>query len=202
MNAAKIQISAEELALIEDAGWILTKNGIIHKLFDLFGMLAGETANLLQASGLPEEIKKSTAKISRGEQYKGLPYVVLDYPRVFTKQDVFAIRILFWWAHYFSLTWHLKGVYLERFGSYITDNLDLLASHDFYLSISADEWQHELNEQHYVKIREVNKQEVDKILRHHPFVKLSVKIPLGKWNQAGSLLLEQFSVVMRISEQR
>ena len=41
---------------------------------------------------LPAEMLFHSPKISKGENYKGLPYVMLDYPRCFGKTDIFAIR--------------------------------------------------------------------------------------------------------------
>ena len=40
MNVAKIQLSAEELSLVQNAEWLLTKNTIIEKVYAMFGELA------------------------------------------------------------------------------------------------------------------------------------------------------------------
>jgi len=40
MNDAKVHLSAEEFELVKNAEWILTKNGIIQKVYDLFGLVA------------------------------------------------------------------------------------------------------------------------------------------------------------------
>ena len=39
MNDAKVHLSAEEFELVKNAEWILTKNGIIQKVYDLFVLL-------------------------------------------------------------------------------------------------------------------------------------------------------------------
>ena len=96
-NFAKVQLSAEEMRLVRDAAWILTKNSVMGKVVAMFGELSG---------GWKEP------KISKGENYKGLPWVMLDYPRVFGKEDVYAIRTFFLWGHAFSITLHLKGCLL------------------------------------------------------------------------------------------
>src|ERR1043166_6396414 len=104
MNATKVQFSTDELALVEDPTWILTKNNIIIKVCDLFSEIAEKMKQVVETTKLREEIIQRTSKISRGENFKGFPYVVLDYPRLFTEENVFAIRTLFWWANYFSVT--------------------------------------------------------------------------------------------------
>ena len=68
---------------------------------------------------LPAEVAEISPKISKGENYNGLPYVMFDYPRFFTKENVFAVRTFFWWANYFSVTLHLKGEYKEMFAETI-----------------------------------------------------------------------------------
>ena len=63
---------------------------------------------------MPEVIKTSTPKISKGENYKDLPYVMLDYPRCFQKEKTIAIRTFFWWGNFFSINLQLSGEYKEQ----------------------------------------------------------------------------------------
>ena len=39
MNSAKIHLSADELLLVQNGEWILTKNTVIQKAYNLFGLL-------------------------------------------------------------------------------------------------------------------------------------------------------------------
>src|ERR1700722_6862028 len=101
MIATKIKLSPDELSTAQNAGLILTKNAIIQKTISLFSMLSENMQHDLLNVELPQEIKTTAPKISKGENYQGLPYVVLDYPRLFGKENTFAIRTLFWWGNYF-----------------------------------------------------------------------------------------------------
>src|SRR5262245_43273102 len=105
MNRAKIQLTADELTLVQNADWLLTKNNIIEKVFEMFGDVAAGAGDIFKqhSASLPQEAFVQSPKISKGEKYLGLPYVMLDYPRLFTKDDVFAIRTLFWWGNFFSI---------------------------------------------------------------------------------------------------
>jgi hypothetical protein len=170
---AKVQFSAEEMRLVSDPAWILTKNSIIRKVVELFGELSGEWRRMLVWDGDP--------KISRGEQYKGLPWVMLDYPRVFGKEDVLAVRTMFWWGHYFSVTLHLKGSYLRTYLPVILSNRGLLEAGGFWPGTSEDEWEHD----------------------HHPgaweigsphFLKVSARCEINQ----SELLAEKFSVLANI----
>jgi hypothetical protein len=167
MNLANLQLSSEEMRLVRDAETILTKNSVLFKVVGLMGELSGRyrdswTAAAARAgfsggdgfsgadaghAGFPGAviagIDPGNAKISRGENYRGLPWVMLDYPRVFGREDVLAIRTFFWWGHSFSVTLHLKGSYLRLCLPVIRSRRLELAAAGFQLGISDDEWRHE-----------------------------------------------------------
>jgi len=197
MDVAKIQLSAEELSLVQNAGWLLTKNTIIEKVFALFGdiaheMRAGFTARQL----LKEEVLAPSPKISKGENYRGLPWVMLDYPRLFNRQDTFAIRTLFWWGNFFSVTLHLKGQYKQQYQQTLLNNLPLLAKHHFYLCVSGDEWRHEFDEDNYTPLTQLNSSDIEKILLTNDFCKLSAKISLPQWNHSKELLIDLYETII------
>lgn len=198
MNAAKIQLSAEELSLVQNADWLLTKNTIIEKVFALFGDIAHEVRGNFTATPdfLPSAVLEPSPKISKGENYKGLPWVMLDYPRFFNRQDTFAIRTMFWWGHFFSVTLHLKGVYKEKYQQQLLNNLPLLKTHPFYLCISGEEWRHEFEEDNYTPLTQLNSSDIEKILLANNFCKLSAKISLPQWNQSKALLLDLYETII------
>lgn len=91
----KVQLSPLEMELVINSGWILTKNGIIEKVKVLLTELQARQQALLSGPiaigfsfALPEEVILPSPKISKGENYKGLPYLVLDYPRYFNKEHI------------------------------------------------------------------------------------------------------------------
>lgn len=98
MDLAKIRLSQEEEALVIRTDWILTKNQILLKIKWLLEQVQMQQQQLLQAGkhSLSPAITTPSPKISKGENYKGLPYFVLDQPRYFDKENIFTIRHLFW----------------------------------------------------------------------------------------------------------
>ncbi|HEY4876854.1 MAG TPA: hypothetical protein VIH86_14845 [Puia sp.] len=200
MNAAKIQLSPDELLLVQNGQWILTKNTIIQKVYHLFGSLAEEMKNATAKNNLPAEVLQTTPKISKGENYKGLPYVMLDYPRLFTKENVFAVRTFFWWANYFSITLHLKGMYKEKFIESIQKNIFLLTENNFYLSITEDEWHHDIDEENYILLNDLKDDLKQKPFLQSSVLKISAKINLDKWNESESRLLHLYNVVLKSLE--
>jgi hypothetical protein len=186
MQNAKLGLSEEEHRLVSDAGVILTKNAIIAKVYDLFGELAQAQVD----AALPEEARTAPPKISKGEHYKGLPYVMLDYPRLFSNLHVLAIRTQFWWGNYFSVTLHLKGLYRERYmGRCVAAHAEL-AGDGYLLALGEDEWEHEMREPWYRPIASLSPQAFAAAMDSMPFLKI------GKTHgMEGDGLLESYQVL-------
>ena len=111
MNETKIHFSVAETELMCNTDIILTKNSVLQKIKALFeGMQMSMTDEVSRNSDWSSQtIFQMPPKISRGENYLGLPYLVLDYPRQFDSINIFAIRTMFWWGHFFSSTLQLAG---------------------------------------------------------------------------------------------
>lgn len=199
MDAAKIQLSAEELTLVQNAHWLLTKNNIIEKVVDLFAQLITPVKHTLDHLTVPLPVAAATAapKISKGEKYEGLPWVILDFPRVFSKEETLAIRTFFWWGHFFSITLHLKGRYQQQYRAVLMKNITLLEQHEFYICIANDEWQHHFKEDNYIPLHQLDKPSIEKWLSGNGFCKLSAKIPLEQWELADGKLLQLYQVILQ-----
>lgn len=196
MNVAKIQLSEEELLLVQNAEWLLTKNRIIGKVYELFGHLATDVQRLLERLSLPEETCTISPKISKGENYQGLPYVMLDYPRCFGKSDTFAVRTMFWWGNFFSTTLQLKGIYKDQFLPSIQRNLRLLSENNLYLHIHFDEWRHDFENDNYVLIADADQETIKKNLLEKNFCKLAGKIDLNNWETIPARLLKFYETML------
>jgi len=185
MDAVKLALSEEELRLVTDPGIILTKNAIIRKVYNLFGELSERMQNDLI---LPAEVAVIPPKISKGEAYQELPYVMLDHPRYFHAQHVLAIRTFFWWGHFFSVTLHLKGRYAELYRRTLIKHFDILAGNGYRICVSDDEWQHDLDSDAYTALAGLGSQEFESLLEVCPFVKIGRKFSLEQWQEMLQLL--------------
>jgi hypothetical protein len=218
MNLANLQLSAEEMRLVSDPGWILTKNSVMGKAVGLMGNLSGMYRGIWGDTGGISGIESGDPKVSRGENYRGLPWVMLDYPRVFGRADVLAIRTFFLWGHGFSVTLHLKGVYQELYLPVIRSRLRELAAAGFHVGVSDDEWRHE----HTAEVfRPLGQGDVafeeagtngdagsgggDGDLRGSdvgfgdgPFFKLSAAVGLDRWGEAPDLLMGFFGTLVGV----
>jgi len=193
MDRTKIRLSPEEEALVATADWILTKNNVLQKIRQLLLVLQhGQQDLLLPVNSLPEEVLKSSPKISRGENYKGLPWLVLDYPRFFNKEEVFAIRTLFWWGNFFSITLHLAGNYKTKYETKIIDSFESLQKENFSVCINEDQWEHHFETSNYLPVHDLTGSQFSEIIVKRSFIKLAKKIPLEQWNDVEKKLLDIF----------
>lgn len=187
--SANVSLSAFEKQLVMDAEFILTKNSIIQKVYELFGNISRDYQVNSMLQHMPSEILVQPPKISRGENYEGLPYVMLDYPRCFGKEDVFAIRTFFWWGHFFSCTLQLKGKYKVLFQSALKQNMKNGLMDGLGINITDEEWIHHLNDEHIQLIK--SDSEINFDARN--LIKISSKLNLNEWDFAEEFLLNCFT---------
>src|ERR1051326_3611882 len=100
-----------ELEIIHNAKFFYTKASATQKVDQLLAEARDEIKSAIEKTGMvfPKGVDSSMGKIFRGENYLGLPYLILDYPKHFSKDSVFAFRTMFWWGKFFSCTLHLQG---------------------------------------------------------------------------------------------
>ena len=200
MSKAKIRLSEKEKELVIDASFILTKNAILEKVKHLLSDLQEKQQIFLNHPQLftAADYKKLSAKISKGENYKGLPYLMLDYPRIFGNSSIFAIRTRFWWGNFFSITLHLSGGYKKKFEEKIATHFSMLAEKGFFCCVNEDQWQHDFETGNYIRLSGINMTDFKKLISEKPFIKLATKIPLDQWDDAIDTLLNYFRQIIEM----
>lgn len=153
MDEAKIQFSAAEMDLMNNANIILTKNAVLQKIKAMLEELQHTMMHIAaDESYASDAVFQDRGKISRGENYVGLPYMVLDYPRQFGLTDIFVIRTMFWWGHFFSVTLQLSGKYKDECAPKIRNAYDVLVKQEFFIGVAHDPWHHHFEEDNYKPI--------------------------------------------------
>jgi hypothetical protein len=140
---------------------------------------------LLTDLNLDEAITLNSPKISRGENYLGFPWMILDYPRLFSKSSVFAIRTLCWYGNSMSITFHLSGMSLEKYKVLILKNLSKLKGQSYWISKGAEEWDHSITNENYLKLDDFI-DENNRVLKTNYFdkyLKISKQISFNEWKE-------------------
>ncbi len=199
MDTTKIRLSTEEEALVCRTDWILTKNRIIEKIKIVFASLQTQEQRAFELSKyLKTEELNTSPKISKGENYKGLPYLVLDYPRFFNREDIFLIRSFFWWGNFFSTTLQLSGKFKTKYEDKLIASFDQLQSQHFYICINDDQWQHHFEADNYLSLPDLSPVRFEEIIVQRPFIKLSKKMPIGQLHDIEESLLDNFNQLISV----
>lgn len=170
--------STQEIDLASDPTILLIKNRIMEKAT----MLLGEFEQLIKEQLVSKftfdrAINTNNGKISKGENYKFLPYLMLDYPAYFTKSDVFALRSMFYWGNFVSFTLHLRGKYLQTYASTIINefkNVD-----NTYFCINHTEWEYHYKASNYCLLSELSEADVEEQISENGFIKISSKVAIN-----------------------
>lgn len=201
MDAAKIRLSAREMELVVNAEWILTKNSVLEKVKTLLEDLQDKMPAHFRTI-MHRQTIQVPPKISKGENYKGLPYLILDYPRLFEKENTLAIRTMFWWGNFFSITLQLGGGYKKELEERGSSAYSLLAGNSFFCCINEDEWEHHFDNTNYISLKEMSEEQFKMIIGEKSFIKIAKKILLHQWNDAGDILLDDFKLLTEIISYR
>ncbi|TDH25542.1 hypothetical protein EXU57_12610 [Segetibacter sp. 3557_3] len=182
-------LSKYELELVTNSEVILTKNRIIQKVYALFGELSERYG--CELAGTSSELVAISPKISRGENYLGLPYVMLDQPRIFSRLDVCAIRTFFWWGNFFSITLQLSGEHLDKYYPVLKSMVEAGEFEGWFISNGAGEWDHHFGQENYTEIKQGFP--IDEQAR---FLKIATKLSLDQWIEAEHFLFTAFKKLL------
>lgn len=179
MSPAKVTLSQKERELVTNSDWILTKNAVIAKVCEMFGGVSDA-----YTKALAEHPQVSVTgpgflspKISKGEQYRGLPWVMLDHPRNFTGSDHFAIRSFFWWGMHCSITLQLSGAFAEKFGASVGKYFSDGDATGWYINAAGNAWEHHFETDNYVPL---GKESIS--FAGKPLIKLARRTGLEDWD--------------------
>lgn len=177
--------SAQEMTILSDRNFLLTKKVALEKIMLLLGNLAQNLQQLSihQDFPFPEETDTQLGKISKGENYKGLPYMVLDFPKLFSKKDIFTYRSMFWWGNNFSFTLHIGGKYALQYQENILKNLKILQQNQVFFCVNDTPWEYDFEAENYCHIADLDKVDIEEHIAANGFVKVSRSLALQDWEK-------------------
>lgn len=103
MRKSTFKLTKHELHIISDADFMRTKQLLIKNISNYYNQIGEQLLTKYHAdSGL-------THKVTRGENYLDMPYVVLDVPQLKPNNISRKLRIMVWWGHYVSLQYFVEA---------------------------------------------------------------------------------------------
>lgn len=166
------RFSDEEIHLMSNRDIMLVKRQIMSKMADRFAQIEAKFRQQIYEIDLPPGTLLKAGKISRGENYKGQPYMVLDYPRLFTGNDVLNVRLLFWWGHYFTMSLHLAGQYWEHQKAKFAKPLNLPLRQSVRFQVTGSAWENDINAADFHYISDMDTHLHQTKLKQSSFIKI------------------------------
>lgn len=175
-------LNPDEEEVFFDTDFLKKKRVISEKIFDSLTQFQRSVKQELSELPTKHHISVNTSKhpkISRGENYGGLPYFILDFPREFDIQNTFAIRTKVYWGHFYSFTLQTSGenqiFFANKFLASVKD-----FSH-YYCCVGDTPWEYLYTPDNYQKINTLKPEAIKELLFNKPFFKLSVYHPLKEY---------------------
>jgi hypothetical protein len=192
-----INLSKLETELLSDTSFLLKKHEITTKIRLILEESREKLHSLVPAyaSYWPPKSDLNTGKLSKGENYRLLPYQVLDFPRFFNNEHICTFRILCWWGHEISCTLHLQGNCLP---AELTQKIALLQSTatDIYFCIHHSPWEYHFGSDNYSLLHELSDRQVEEQVNTRRFIKVSRKLTLQDAGQLPHFAAETFRLFM------
>ncbi len=199
MSVSRINLSKKEIFRIQDQDFLQSKIEIGKKIEELMGAVEQRLEATIKNYSWPEGVLTKSGKLSKGENYRGLPYYMLDFPRRFSQQGVFTFRTMFWWGNFFSATLHLSGKYLESRREALLSNLEPLRSSQAYVCVHETPWEYHYGSDNYKSVKQLNSQELTHLISTKPFVKISHCWSLEQYGEIPKLVSSVFHQMLDLT---
>lgn len=196
----ELSFSEKELSYLRDSDFLLTKSEITNKVIYLLGEVRQALKNFLKESGFvfPAGTDLFNGKISKGEKYKGLPYVVLDFPKLMQKENIFALRTMFWWSREWSCTLHLQGEVLCHYQENLLSNLTGCKNKEIWFCVNAQPWEYDYTENNYHPVHQITPDKISSHLAKNHFVKVSRRLELNRYQELTSFVLDSLLIFLEL----
>ena len=190
MTAKRNIFSPSEFRAIHNSDFFYVKASATKKMDALLAKARDEIKFFIEEEKIifPKKVDSKTGKIFRGENYLGLPYLLLDYPKYFGNDSVFAFRTMFWWGQYFSCALHLSPIPKEI-------NFKKLLRKEVYICVNNTPWQYHYEKDNYVLIDTLSERKIKSILMKNNFIKLSRKLKLKEYLKLPEFAKETFAIL-------
>lgn len=199
MNPEQV-LDRNEMLCIADTEFLLTKQRAFKKLKSLFQETEKQLSLVIKDldQHLPEGTLFKSGKLSKGENYMGLPYLMLDFPRLFESENTFAFRTMFWWGNFFSCTLQLSGQVLETNRNRIIEKIKSLQQMGIYLGISDDPWQYHLGDDNYRLLDNMSPAEFKQLILEKNTLKITRMLPLDEYMQLPAFASNSFQMYYQL----
>jgi len=189
-------LTENEKNIIADTDFLPSKIVVMDKIRSLFSEVRQELRNTINESGFiyPVETDIANGKIFKGENYNSLPYVILDYPKLYSSTSTFTFRTMFYWGCFFSATIHISGESLNKYRTAIKKNISSLLDDQIYFCVNDNPWEYHYEKSNYVLL---NNKKIG-LIEKRDFIKLSKKFDLEQYKILPYLVDNYYQTILKL----
>lgn len=182
MRKSTINLTKKELLFANNPQYPLTKQTIFKKLAESFHHLSDEVAKKYPYLLLVTENEIIQGKISRGENYRFMPYLVSDTPQIKEKHFPVLFRVVFWWGHSFVLHYYIRKEHVSKLkindlkGSYINTG-------DQHI------WENDLEDKSWLKLNKLSNKKISTIIDGSNYIHLAKKVRIKDFESLNGICL-------------
>jgi len=191
---------AYELQIMHNTKFLRTKRAVIATQVQLLANFAQKLQQLPvhQQFNFPIEVHCKSVKVAKGNNYRGLPYVMLDCPKAFQKEHIFAFRSMFWWGHGYSFTLHLGGKFWNRYREIITANLAQVNTNNMYVCVNNSAWEYHFEADNYCTLQSLTTAQQQRLFNNRNFCKLSIPLSLSQLDAFYEIGIQAYSTFLNL----
>lgn len=192
--------SNKELSVLFDLEIFPIKRMATEKLFEIFG----KTIESIKDTAIhknftfPDGTDCTTGKITKGENYLGYPYVVLDFPKLFLKDSVFCFRTLFWFGHYFTCSLIIGGKVLDLYEENFLKNRMQLHHQNILFALDKNPWSHQAEEPNQILIEKLSDHDLKTHIHVTGYLKFSHKFIETEPESFSKICTDNYEKILRI----
>jgi hypothetical protein len=190
-------LNKDELSIIQDKHFFDLKQSALQKIESELVALCEDIKNHILDNhfNFPKNTDTELGKISKGENYKGLPYRILDFPRLFKQDGIFTYRVMFWWSKGFYFTFHLSGKHLASYLIKLESQFPKWQQQNVFYYNHTDEWQHEVEMPFYYSIENISFNQLKEVVQKQGYLKIARKLDIYQIEELRKFGLASFNLL-------
>lgn len=187
MQNSSFKLTNKEFELILNTEYPLLKKNAIEKIQAHLHQLGEQ---LISNPLITSSLHTKSFKISKGENYINLPYLVLDLPKIEGNNFPILCRTMFWWGKYFSFNVFIRKEAYDM--SNFETKLKMCTSEGIFLLQRDKIWQQDLDSEDYFQVSKWP----DNIISEGPYLKLSTKHPIEEIDTLNEKAIYYYAIIL------
>ena len=122
--------------------------------------------------------QRAGLKVSKGENFKGYPYIVLDCPRLYSTDTEVICRTIFRWGHGWSLHFTVQGKTFTRVNHSLPD-FSASLNRDWLLYTGDNIWEQDVDSVFFVPMFSMSEAAFSQTIKRQVFCKIATQINLS-----------------------